>query len=62
MTENEVRELIRDFLNGEYSEEEIALKFDLAQCEDCENYELEEDLHDTAYGIKCESCLNDIDW
>lgn len=62
MTDNEIRELIRDYLNGEYSEEEIALKFDLEKCDNCRNYELQEDLHDTAYGQICESCTSDIDW
>ena len=62
MTENEMRELIRDFFNGECKEEEIFIKFDLEKCENCENYELAEDLHDTAYGNICDSCLNDIDY
>lgn len=58
----ELRELIRDFLNEEYKEEELALKFDLEKCENCENYEFKEDLTDTAYGCVCESCKNDIDY
>lgn len=60
--ENEIRMLIRDFLNGEYSEEEIALKFDLEKCQNCDNFELREDISDTAYGEICESCKNDINY
>lgn len=60
--ENEIRILIRDFLNGEYSEEEIALKFDLEKCQNCDNFELREDIIDTAYGEICESCKNDISY
>lgn len=64
MAENEIREIIRDFLNEEYTEEEIMFKFNLKKCDNCKKYELEEDLYDTekTFGIGeiCESCRNDI--
>lgn len=60
--ENEARRIVRDFLNDEYTEKELMLKFDLEKCEQCDNAELKEDLHDTAYGKICENCLNDIDY
>ena len=62
MTDNEVRILVRDILNDFYKEEELELEFDLEKCENCQEYELSEDLHDTAYGNVCDSCLNDIDY
>lgn len=44
MSENEARELVRDYLNGDYSQEEIMNKFDLVQCDVCGQVELEEDM------------------
>lgn len=61
MIDNELRTFIRDFLNLENSLEELLIKFDLKQCESCENYELIEDIEDTSHGEICESCKNDID-
>ena len=61
MSENETRIFIRDYINDENSFLELVSKFDLSRCENCENYELDEDLHDTAWGRICESCRNDID-
>ena len=65
MSENEIRELIRDFLNGEYTEEELALKFDLEKCNICESYEFQEELIDTTeqdgIGYICENCIIDVE-
>lgn len=55
------RELIRDFLNGSYSEEELANIFDLKKCDRCETYNLEEDLKLSVNDdYICETCINDI--
>jgi hypothetical protein len=62
--ENETREYIRDYLNGTYTEEELALKFDLIKCSECLNYELEEDLINHKWDLAqeeeaiCEDCRN----
>ena len=62
--ENETREYIRDYLNGTYTKEELALKFNLAKCPICENYNLEEDMEfhrgDLAQEEKqiCPDCRN----
>jgi len=64
--ENELRKFIRDYLNGEVKEEELADKFDLEKCEMCGSYNLSEDLRDTegmvngGIGYVCESCINDM--
>ena len=59
----ELRQFIRDYLNGTNTEEELMLKFDIKKCEICGGYELEEDLIDTeettGIGVICESCLED---
>ena len=52
--ENETREYIRDYLNGTYTEEELALKFDLIKCGECLNYELEEDMEYHKWDVACE--------
>lgn len=65
-TENELRYVIRDYLNETYKKEEILNKFDLKQCIQCENIELEEDMFDTegivngGIGYICESCKEDL--
>lgn len=64
--ENETRELVRDYLNGMYTKEELMNKFDLKECarESCNNVELEEDLIDTeemingGIGYVCEGCVD----
>lgn len=64
MTENEARELIRDYFNEIYKEKEILNKFDLVKCE-CGNYELEEDMVYHKWDIAqreeqiCKGCRND---
>lgn len=64
--ENDLRKFIRDYLNGEVKEEELADKFDLEKCEMCGSYNLSEDLRDTegmvngGIGNVCESCINDM--
>ena len=64
MTENEARELIRDYFNGIYKEQEILNKLDLVKCE-CGNYELEEDMVNNRWDIGdheekvCRGCRND---
>lgn len=66
MTENEMRILLRDYLNGELKEQELLNIFELEKCEQCGNYNLKEDLFDTetiidgGIGYICESCSNDI--
>lgn len=58
------REYIRDYLNGTYTEEELALKFDLIKCSECPSYELEEDLvyhkwdKEDLESQCCEDCRN----
>lgn len=61
--EKELREFIRDYLDGTNSEAELISKFDIKKCEICGSYNLEEDLIDTestkGIGTICESCLED---
>lgn len=42
MTENEAREFVMDFLNGELKEKELLNIFELYQCPICGNYILDE--------------------
>lgn len=63
--ENEVRELVRDYLNDMYSVEEILNKFDLIKCPICGEYNLEEDMLNHKWDKAdaeekiCESCRGD---
>jgi len=65
-TENELRTIVRDYLNGGITKEELANMFDLEKCEMCGEYNLSEDLRDTegmvngGIGYVCESCINDM--
>lgn len=62
MIDNELREFIRDYLNGHNSEEELALKFNLEKCPKCESYDFAENvLHTDTWGDVCLSCTNDFD-
>lgn len=58
-------QVIRDYLNGQYTEEEIANIFNLKKCPLCGEYNLEEDMlyHKWDLGQVeeqiCESCRGD---
>ena len=51
ISENEVRKLVRDYLNEDVTKKELLLQLDLEEC-DCGNIELKEDMvyhkHDLA--------------
>jgi hypothetical protein len=62
MTENEAREFLVDFLNGELKEQELLNIFEIYQCPICGNFILEEckvyhtwDLAENEESI-CEQC------
>ena len=59
---NEARKIATDFLNTKLSEQEVANKFDLKQCEECNVWFLEEeldynDIHDKHL---CEACNDEL--
>ena len=57
-SENEKRILIAEFLNDEYSKEEIMFIFDLKKCDRCGNVDLEENIEFSNYGNDyiCDDC------
>ena len=58
---NDLRKFVRDYLNGENSEDELLGMFDLKKCNVCNNYDLEEDIKESINGGNiCETCRNDI--
>lgn len=65
-TENELRAIIREYLNGEMTKEELANMFDLEKCEMCGEYNFSEYLIDTdgmvngGIGYVCENCKSDM--
>jgi hypothetical protein len=64
-TQNELREIIRDYLNGNFKEEELLNIFELKKCGVCDQVELEEDMehHKWDLGMHeeliCQSCKGD---
>ena len=64
-TQNELREIIRDYLNGNFKEEELLNIFELKKCSVCDQVELEEDMeyHKWDLGMHeeqiCTSCKGD---
>ena len=61
-----MEEVVRDYLNGNTSLDELMDTFGLKKCDVCGHYELESDLIDTeclvggGIGNVCESCHNDM--
>lgn len=64
--ENEIRKMVRDYINAELKEIEIMGMCNLKYCAVCRDAHLEEDLLDTepmingGIGYVCEDCLEDM--
>lgn len=62
MTENEAREFVMDFLNGELKEQELLNIFEIYHCPICGNYILDEDKTTNVWDLAeteeeiCEQC------
>ena len=56
MTDNELRKIISDFLNGCVKKEEIASLFYLQKCCVCGYYDFQELMSETEDGFYCDTC------
>jgi hypothetical protein len=45
-TQNEMREVVRDYLNGKYTDEELAKKFTIKHDDKCKEFSFEEELEE----------------
>lgn len=63
---NEIREMVRDYINAELKEIEIMNMCNLKYCAVCKDAHFEEDLFDTevmvdgGIGYVCSGCLGDM--
>ena len=64
-TERELQEIVRDYLNGNYKEEELLNMFELKKCSVCGQIELADDMEFHKWDLAmreeqiCESCKGD---